>query len=385
VNLVQGIRYINLTAALFRYCMNKKPDDFNKNSLVKPLQKQSLDLQYAVTDLQLPKIIWGTSSLGNLYYDTPYEEKLTVIEAVIKNNPSPVVFDTAGKYGAGLALEVLGQCLHDLNVASDNIIISNKLGWLRTELKTEAPTFESGVWKNIKHDAIQQISYQGILQCFEEGNQLLKNYTAQLVSVHDPDEYLDAAKNEQEREKRYEDIFNAYTALSELKAKKLVRAIGVGSKNWKVTERIAQHVPLDWVMIANSMTIHSHPEELITFINSLNSKGIAIINAAVFNGGFLAGSDFYNYKFVKPDTAANKALFKWRADFYSVCNEFDVSPAAACVYFGLHIPGVKSIALNSSSAKQVKENMLLADAVIPSGFWDALKLKKLINPDYPFL
>ena len=42
---------------------------------------------------------------------------------------------------------------------------------------------------DLKHDAVQDISYQGILDCYEQGNTLLGKYQARLVSVHDPDEY----------------------------------------------------------------------------------------------------------------------------------------------------------------------------------------------------
>ena len=61
--------------------------------------------------LELPRIIFGTGSLGNLYAEPPYEDKRAVIEAAIKSAGSGgvAVFDSAGKYGAGLALEVIGQ------------------------------------------------------------------------------------------------------------------------------------------------------------------------------------------------------------------------------------------------------------------------------------
>jgi D-threo-aldose 1-dehydrogenase len=137
-------------------------------------------------------------------------------------------------------------------------------------------------------------------------------------------------------------------------------------------------------MFANSMTIYTHPEELIAFIGALYARGVTVLNSAVFNGGFLLGSDFYNYTLVRPDSPENIALFQWRADFYAVCAAFKVDPAAACVHFGLHIPGVTSIALSSSSSKRTADNIRLADAIIPDDFWAALKSKKLISAHYPF-
>ncbi|NTW99443.1 MAG: hypothetical protein HGB35_05860 [Geobacteraceae bacterium] len=52
----------------------------------------------------------------------------------------------------------------------------------------------------------------------------------------------------------------------------------------------AADVPLDWVMIANSLTIKNHPPELLRFVTQLHSKGVLIINSAVFHSGHRAGS-----------------------------------------------------------------------------------------------
>ncbi|CAF5024902.1 unnamed protein product, partial [Rotaria sp. Silwood1] len=179
---------------------------------------------------------------------------------------------------------------------------SNKLGWHRTnELPNGIePTFKPEVWHYLKYDAVQNISYKGILECYEQGNQLLNGYKAELVSVHDPDEYVTGAQNQLEKEKRYNDIIEAYCALSELKTQGEVKAIGVGSKDWRMIERIVNDVNLDWVMIANSMTVHSQPQELVTFMEELQQHGTIIINAGVFNGGLLVGEDYYNYKLMDP-------------------------------------------------------------------------------------
>ena len=72
----------------------------------------------------------------------------------------------------------------------------------------------------MEHDAIQDISYDGILRCYEEGCELLGDYKPQMVSVHDPDEYLAAAADDADREKRMEDIMGAYQALDLIFAKK---------------------------------------------------------------------------------------------------------------------------------------------------------------------
>lgn len=335
--------------------------------------------------IALPRVIAGTSLLGNLYEAYPYEQKKEIIKAYIEATNGTPVFDSAGKYGAGLALETLGKCLRELEIKPDEVNISNKLAWLRTPLNTEEPTFEPGVWKNLQYDAVQNISYQGIIACFEQGNELLRTYIPQMVSVHDPDEYLAASKDAEDEQKRYNDILEAYRALQDLKVKGLVKQIGIGAKTWTTIERIYNDVPLDWVMLANSLTIYHHPPELLSFVQRLYKDDVTVVNSAVFHGGFLIGSNYFNYQLVTKDDAEHKKLFTWRERFYTICKEFEITPAEACIYFGLHVPGVTSIALNSSSPHRTQQNIALANACIPGEFWIKMKEEGLINRDYSYL
>ncbi|GAB3007560.1 aldo/keto reductase [Niabella terrae] len=335
--------------------------------------------------IQLPNVISGTSLLGNLYKEIPYEDKKAIVKAYIDEVEGIPMFDSAGKYGAGLALEVLGRCLADLNIQPDRVFISNKLAWVRKPLRTPEPTFEKGIWHNLSHDAEQKISYEGILQCFENGNELLGAYQTQFASVHDPDEYLAQAIDESDYRKRYEDIMEAYRALLELKSRGIIKAVGIGAKDWRSIELISRDVTLDWVMIANSYTIYQHPPELIRFIATLHGQGITVINSAVFHGGFLTGGNFFNYVALDPQKPADQPFFQWRERYYGICREFGLDPAAPAIYFGRHVPGVKSIALNSSHPSRVSKNMAMANTPIPESFWQRLKNEALIAPDYPYL
>lgn len=340
--------------------------------------------------INLPKVIFGTSSLGNLYVALEEHAKLELIKTFVQHSSiqRPIVFDSAGKYGAGLALESLGNCLKALNIKPEDVLISNKLGWYRShELPDGAePTFEPGVWRNLKYDAVQKINYEGILECYEQGNQLLGDYKAELVSVHDPDEYVAAAQDQIEAEKRYNDILEAYRALFELKNQNKVKAIGVGAKDWKMIQRIAKNINLDWVMIANSMTVHSHPQELVTFMKELQQHGTVIINSALFNGGFLIGQDYYNYRLMDP--VRDQQLFQWRVDFFSLCKKYQVTPSQVCTIFGLNAPGVTSIALSSTNTNRIKENLDLVAAgnsIIPANFWQEVKEHGLIDKNYDYI
>jgi len=340
--------------------------------------------QLGTTDLMVPPIIFGTSCLGNLFQELSYDIKLDIVSEWFKYVEPPVVIDTSGKYGAGLALEVLGKTLRQLGVAPDDVIISNKLGWKRIPLKGPEPTFEPGAWIGIDHDAEQVISYDGILQCWQQGCELLGQvYSPQIVSVHDPDDYLMAAANQQQRTERFQQIVDAYRALHELKASGAVKAVGVGSKDWTTIRELADSVELDWVMFACSLTVYRHSAELLAFMKQLKKKNVAMINSAVFNAGFLTGGAYFDYH--KPDPKKDRQLFAWREQFLTLCKEFNVSPAVACIQFSLSVPDVVSISLNSSKPQRARENIEAIITNLPKEFWSALKNKGLIKKDYPYL
>jgi D-threo-aldose 1-dehydrogenase len=336
------------------------------------------------SNLRLPRIVFGTGSLGNQYEALPEQTKSKITQEWFKHAGHPVFLDTAGKYGAGLALESIGKHLRHLAIAPENVVISNKLGWKRTPLRGLEPTFEPEVWANLQHDAEQQISYAGILDCWRQGCELLgAPYTTQLVSVHDPDEYLHGAKTESERKRRLENILDAYRALNELKQSGQVTAIGVGCKTWQVVRQIVAEVPLDWVMLANSLTIYRHPLQLLQFVNELAQRGIAVINSAVFHAGFFTGGEFFDYR--KPTPDREPEIFAWRAKFLELCRQYSVSPTVACVQFALSPPGVAAVALNTSRPSRVAENVAAVETTVPSEFWAAAKTAGLIAADYPYL
>ena len=330
--------------------------------------------------IKLPKVIFGTSALGNLYIEQPESVKTKIVSECFEHAPHPVVFDSAGKYGAGLALETLGKILGNLSISDSDVIISNKLGWLRTPLASTEPTFEPGVWKGLKYDAVQKISYDGIMECFEQGNQLLgSRYAPQLLSVHDPDEYLARAASEAEYNKLLNDIFEAYRALSDLKKMGKVKAIGIGSKDWRVIQKLESQINLDWIMFANSMTIMNHPLELVKFMEQLKDKGITIVNSAVFQAGFLIGGDFYDYRKIEPDSSENIRRFQWRDQFSALCLKYSITPTLACVNFAIKAPGVSSIALNTSKPEHVKGNVSSVFSDVPEDFYAEMKEKGLIE------
>ncbi len=337
------------------------------------------------TGLRVPPIVFGTSALGNLYRVISDVAKLEIASEWFEQVAPPVVLDSAGKYGAGLALEMIGRALAKLEIPPDQVVISNKLGWKRTPLQTAEPTFETGMWIDVEHDAVQRISYDGMFECWEEGCQLLGGeYRPQLVSVHDPDEYLAVAQSADDRQRRFDNILGAYRALAELKQTGEVLGVGIGAKDWRVVEEIDAAVGLDWVMLACSYTVLRHPPELIAFMQSLADRGIAIINSAVFHAGFLVGGKYFDYRVPKPENDADRPLFAWRKSFVALCEAHGISPMHACVQFALAGPGVVAIALNTSHADRIRQNVAAVISPVPDQFWASMIEEGLLAENSPF-
>ena len=276
-----------------------------------------------------------------------------------------------------MALEEIGLCLEELGVAPDSVLISNKLAWKRAPLLTPEPTFEPGAWVNIKNDAVQDISYQGMMDCYAEGNALLGKYEAKVVSVHDPDEYLAAATDDADRERRKGDILEAYRALAELKEAGKVVSIGVGAKDVSCIDWLCENVQLDWAMFACSITVYAHDEVAQNLLKKLGGQGVAVINSAVFNAGFLIGGGHFDYRAVTVET--DPELFAWRDKFNALCEEFGVKATEACVQFSFLFPEIKSIALSTSKPSRVEGNVALASAVVPAAFWEGMMEAGLVN------
>ena len=211
-----------------------------------------------------------------------------------------------------------------------------------------------------------------ILRCYEEAAELLGGRPIDLVSVHDPDEFLAGGGSA-------DDILGAYRALFELKQAGRARGVGIGAKDWRVIRDLYGSIRFDWVMFACAPTILRHPRELRDFMLKLKDDRVGVIDSALFNGGFLAGGDMLDYR--KADPVRDAALFRKRADYLAVCRDFRIDPAAAAVEFGFRQPGVAAVSLNTSVPDRIAVNASYARHKSPAEFWAELKRRKVIDDE----
>lgn len=314
-------------------------------------------------------IIFGTSCLGNLYRELPFETKVEIAAEWFKAFEHPII-DSAGKYGAGLSLECIGRALRELGKKDGDLSISVKLGWRRSRRLGvgDEPTFEPGAWKGLEWDAVQDISREGILRCHEEAASLLGGYSIDMVSVHDPDEYL--ASPERGRTAALDDIMGAYESLFDLKSRGAARSVGIGAKDWHAIRDLWRlGVRFDWTMFACAPTLLVHPPELLEFVGELKEAGVTLIDSAVFNGGFLTGGDMIDYR--KSDPVRDREAFAFRERYLALCARFGLDPAAPAVEYAYRL-GFNSVALNTSSPARILRNASYGFSRAPAEFWKEL-------------
>lgn len=339
---------------------------------------------FGTTGLSVPPIMFGAGALGNACRVIPDQTKLAIVGEWFKHVVPPVMIEVAGKYGGGLALEMLGAALRRFDVGPEEIVICNQLGWLRQPSSGKEPAFVPGERESFEHVATRQVSYNGIRASWEQGCELLgPQHRPQLVSIHDVDEYLGEAASAADGERRFQNILEAYRALAELRAAGHVRGLGIAVKDWRIAEAIGAAVPLDWVMLTGCLTVLRHPPEVLAFVESLRERQTAIVLGATFQSGFLVGGNYYDQRLVQRESDADRPLMAWRKSFAALCEGHGVTPAHACVQFALSVPGVVAVALNTSHADRVAENVKSAITPVPASLWASLREEGLLAADSP--
>ena len=239
------------------------------------------------------------------------ETKVAVAAEWFKAYPHPTI-DSAGKYGAGLSLECIGRALKALGKTGGDIDISVKLGWRRSRRLApgEEPTFEPGAWKGLEWDAVQRDDQEG------------------------------------------------------------VESVGIGAKDWHVIRELWERgIRFDWAMFACAPTLLVHPPELLDFVKHLKDSGVTLIDSAVFNGGFLMGSNMLDYREANPERDA--AAFAFRDRYLALCRFHSLDPAAVAVEYAFRL-GFDSVALNTSKPQRVADNAAYGTHRSPEAFWSEI-------------
>jgi D-threo-aldose 1-dehydrogenase len=292
--------------------------------------------------IELGRLALGTAPIGGLYEAVEDETARAVIDQAWELGLR--YFDTAPRYGAGLAERRLGAGLRGR--PREEFAVSTKVGRLLRPGRTEwggAPELVD--YFDFSHDAT--------LRSLEESLGRLELDRVDVVLVHDPDEHFDEA------------LAGSFRALRQLRDEGVVRAIGVGANHPEVLCRFAREADPDCFLVAGRFTALDRTAER-ELLPLCEEKRITVIAGGVFNSGVIAGGTTFDYETAAPDVVARVARLR------EACERHDVPLPAAAVQFPLRHPAVATVLVGCRTPAEVSEDVHLSQLAVPDALWGEL-------------
>lgn len=321
------------------------------------------------TDLRVTPLGFGGAPVGNLYTELTEREAAgaitTAFDAGIR------YFDTAPLYGHGLSEHRIGNALR--HRPRDDFVISTKVG--RRLYPTDPGEMDCGQFPGcLPFRPEFDYSGDGALRSLEDSLQRLGTHRVDIVLIHDIDHWTHGTPEATEARYR-EAMEGAYPALHRLREKGVIGAIGAGVNEWEVCQRLAQHGDFDCFLLAGRYTLLEH-EPLHSFLPLCEKKSISVIIGGPYNTGILAtgavAGAYYNYEPAPADIMYRVQRIE------EVCRAHSVPLPAAALQYPLRHPAVASVIPGARSEAEVRENVRLLQAGIPSAFWSDLQTEGLI-------
>lgn len=328
------------------------------------------------TQLAVSELGFGAASLGNLYKAVSNDEAQSTLNTAIKSGIN--LFDTAPRYGLGLSERRVGDALRELN--SSDYVISTKVGRILTpDKKVNVKELRYGFDTPMPFDAHYDYTYDGIMRSFEDSQQRLGLAEIDILLVHD----IGVDTHGDKDPYYYQQLSSSgYKALDELRQQGLIKAIGLGVNESEICERVMELGQWDCFLLAGRYSLLEQ-DSLDTFLPKCESHGASIILGGPYNSGILAtgvkGSSVphYNYE-PAPQDIVNRVR-----KIEDVCEQFDVTLAAAALQFPLGHSAVATVIPGMGSERRVTKTVELFHQYIPTEFWSQLKHEGLLHPDAP--
>ncbi|MEU2672848.1 aldo/keto reductase [Streptomyces sp. NPDC007164] len=289
----------------------------------------------------LPRIGIGTAPLGGLFEEVSEQDAAATLKAAAEAGIT--YFDTAPRYGHGLAEQRLGRLLPPSGGSGP--VISTKTGWLLRPRPDGSPG-----------EVITDWTERGIRESLESSLTRLGRSSVDILYLHDPDDYPDEIRR------------TAYPAVRKLRDEGLIRAIGFGMNHSGPLASYVAEFEVDVVLIAGRFSLLDH-EALTTLLPLCAETGTAVVVGGVFNTGLLAAPSpgaMFNYRPVPAETLERARQCR------ALCEAYEVPLPAAAIQFPLLHAAVNSVVLGCRSAAEVTANAAAARFSIPGELWQRL-------------
>lgn len=317
---------------------------------------------------------FGGAPLGNMFRAIPEDEAIAAVrdawDAGIR------YYDTAPFYGAGLSEIRMGLALKDK--PRDQYVLSTKVGRLILDEIETGPRDQGekgGLFAaGLPNKWVYDYSADGALRSIEDSLRRMGTDRIDLVWIHDIAEDF---HGERWREMLDQALDGAGRALTRLREEGVIGGWGLGVNKVEPCEVALDRADPDGFLLAGRYTLLDHRRALAGLMPKAEVRGAGIVVGGPYNSGILAGGEHYEYQKATPEIQARVDGLK------AVAAEFGIDLRAAALQFPLAHPAVAAIIPGASRPGRSAENLALAAAPIPAGFWQALRDRGLIAPEAP--
>ena len=324
------------------------------------------------TGIEVSALGFGGAPLGDLY--APIDDATAIATVEVALDAGVTLVDTSPLYGRGLSEHRIGTALR--RRPRDSIVLSTKVG----RVYAAAPrgvTRTEGYAGGLPHEGRYDYSYDGAMRSLEQSMLRLGVASVDVVLVHDVDPWTHGGEAPA---RQREALAGAMRALTDLRAQKVIRAVGIGVNDADVCELYAREADLDCVLLAGRYSLLEQPA-LDRFLPLAHARGIGVMVGGVFNSGILATGAKpgarYNYREAPPEILERVGVFE------RVCAAHGVALAHAAIAFVLGHPAVSSVVLGAVAPDEVRRNAEACARRVPPALWRDLKARRLLRDDAP--
>jgi D-threo-aldose 1-dehydrogenase len=303
------------------------------------------------TSVEVSRFGLGTAFIGTAAAPAEQDRAIAAVTAALRSGVR--YYDTAPLYGLGHAERLLGRAL--AGQPREAFTVLTKVGRPVRPGPDGQPA------------SVFDFSEAAALRSLEESLGRLGLDRADIVLVHDPDDYYDEAMS------------GAYPALRKLRSDGVVGAIGAGVNHAWLAAKVVRDANPDCVLVAGRYTLLDQ-RALDELLPLCAKRGVAVLIGGVFNSGILASpvdGACFDYA-----PASQKMLERARR-IEEVCSRHRVPLKAAALQFPLGHPAVSSVVSGCRSPAEVEENLRMLRLEIPAGLWDDLRAEGFLHAEAP--
>lgn len=309
------------------------------------------------TDIEVTKLSLGSAPLSGLFRTITDKESDDLIQLTLDSDIRHI--DSAPLYGYGMSEERVGRIVRK---SSKPYVLSTKVGRLLKAGKNQ----ELDKWPGTDPNLEIYFDYtpDGIKKSLEASFARYGGQQAQIVYIHDPDEWIAEAINV------------VYPILDDLRRQGVIKAVGVGVNHVKTAIEVIKDTDLNVALLAGRFTLldQSSQEELYPLAIS---KNVSIVAAGVMNSGILANPKpgaHYDYEPAKTNLVERALAIR------DELAKFNIPLTAAALQFPLRHKAVTTVLVGAANASEMRANIKDFDIDIPSEAWANLENLGLISP-----